>query len=268
MTTIGVVGYGVVGEAVTKGFKKRGFKVLVNEVQSENKPKISQSKGLLLKWCDFIFICVGTPPTSDGRMNDGYLIHTLNEFSDIDKANPREELPIFVIKSTILPGTAKALEEAYPRFRFAVNPEFLTQKHAERDFLNPDRIIVGASDDRVAFEVLHLYDSWSCARCVTSPIAAELIKHLSNAYLLTKIAFACEMQRLCQHYFIDDMDAVYKGVTSDHRIDKSHLNPLFGRIPFDSPCLPKDLLALIKALKDDGVDTSYLQGVFDGGVQL
>ena len=266
MTTIGVVGYGVVGKAVTEGFKQ-SFPVYVNDVNKKVYPYI-QPKKILLDNCDFIFICVGTPPDSHGRMNDGYLIHTLNEFSDILEANPRDKTPIFVIKSTILPGTTKALEEAYPRFRFAVNPEFLTAKSALKDFLNPDRIIVGASLDEVAMEVLHLYDSWSCARCVTSPIAAELIKHLSNAYLLTKIAFACEMQRLCQHYFIDDMDTVYKGVTSDHRVDKSHLNPLLGRIPFDSPCLPKDLLALLKALEDDGVDTSYLQGVFDGGVQL
>ena len=267
MTSIGVVGYGVVGKAVEQGFTRKGFDVDVNEVH-ENPRYLFRPKKFLFEHCDFIFICVGTPPDSHGRLNDGYLIHALNEFKDIHDKHETDKTPIFVIKSTILPGTTAALEEAYPRFKFAVNPEFLRAKTAAYDFLNPDRIVIGASDDEVAAEVLHLYDSWNCSRCVTTPTTAELIKHLSNAYLMSKIAFACEMQRLCQHYYIDDMYLVHKGVTGDRRIHPSHLNPLFGKISSDSPCLPKDLLALTKALEDDGVDASYLRCIFDGGVEL
>lgn len=267
MTIIGVVGYGVVGRAVAHGFRDKGFRVYVNEAYKTILPKNNHPKSELFDNCDFIFICVGTPPSSSGAMEDGYLLHVLNEFSDLDEAKPRVKLPIFVLKSTMIPGTTDGLEEIYPRFKLVVNPEFLRSTYAERDFLEPDRIIIGAADLEAGAEVLHLYDSWKCARCVTTPIAAELIKHLSNAFLMTKIAYACEIQRLCQHYNVDDREIVFNGITSDHRIHRSHLNPLPGKIKFNSPCLPKDLLALIKALEEDGVDTSFLQSVFDGGVQ-
>ena len=266
MTTIGVVGYGVVGKAVTQGFKEKGFKLYVNEAVLPTS-RICFPKRVLLNRCDVIFICVGTPDDSAGRMEDGYLLHALNEFADIDEASPLDKLPLFVIKSTVNPGTTVAFEESYPRFKFAVNPEFLRAGTAYADFMNPDRIVMGANDNSAKAAIWSLYESWDCLKIMTSTTTAELIKHLSNAYLMSKIAFACEMQRLCQHHHIDDMELVYKGVTSDHRIHPSHLSPMIGPIPFNSHCLPKDLLALIKALNDDDVDTSYLQALFDGGVE-
>jgi len=166
----------------------------------------------------------------------------------------------------VTPKTTKLLQLQYPRFKIAVNPEFLRVQSASKDFLDPDRIVIGAADEAVADKVAELYKKWTCPIIITSPTTAELIKYLSNAFLVAKVAYACEIMRLCKHYDVDMLE-VYRGVTFDNRIHPSHLNPLFGPITKDSHCLPKDLLALIKSLEDDELDTSFLQAVFNRGVQ-
>lgn len=267
MTTIGVVGYGTVGRAVSHGFIDRGFKVYVNEARKTVLPTDNYSKKYLLENCDVVFLCVPTPLMLNASIDLGYLIHVLNEFQDIVDTQKYVDLPLLVIKSTVMPGTTDGFDIKYPMFKFAVNPEFLRVQSASKDFLNPDRIIVGASATEDGATVLRLYDSWDCYKVVTTSTTAELIKCLSNAYLVMKVAFACEMQKLIQHFHASSY-FTFKGVTSDNRIQCSHLDPDLGRIPSDSPCLPKDLYALINSLNDDGVDTSFLQGIFYEGVQL
>jgi len=170
---IGVVGYGTVGRAVAHGFIDRGFKVYVNEVHEVALPKHNYSKKYLLEHCDVIFICVPTPGMPDGSINLGYVIHVLNEFHDfIRYQTDCDSSPIFVIKSTVTPTTTVNLEYKYPCFKFAVNPEFLRVQSASKDFLSPDRIVIGASKSIVGEEVAKLYQKWTCPVFLTTPTTA------------------------------------------------------------------------------------------------
>lgn len=255
---IGVVGYGTVGKAVADGFKKKGIEVYVNDIVLP----FSSSKKQLMEHCDYIFVCVQTPTNKYGTIGLAHVftaIEGLNYYSD--KNNP-----IIIIKSTIVPGTTEYLINKYPNLRIVVNPEFLRQDYALQDFLDPDRIVIGTSDPFLVPKLEKLYGSFDCPVYITLPTVAELVKYLSNAYLVSKVAFACEAQKICDRFNVD-AKKVMSLVYVDRRINRSHLKPSLGPIPKNSPCLPKDLQSLISHLESKGYVSKFLKAIYKGGVE-
>ena len=128
---IGIIGVGYVGNAAKKGFESKGF-----AVKSYDKYKDSDSFEDVAD-CEVIFVCVPTPPAETGQIDLSIMDEVMARIAD--KTTTRK---IVVIKSTVIPGTAKKYAKQYSHLRVISNPEFLDAVNAERDFLNPDKIII------------------------------------------------------------------------------------------------------------------------------
>ncbi len=255
---LGVVGFGNVGKAVYNGLIQY-HDVWVNDTQPL--PNIKNYPiWVLAQACDAIFICVPTPKTPEGSAD------LKNVHQVVANLNADNCKGLIIIKSTVPPGTTDHLRDTYKNLRFACNPDFLRENHANEDFIAPNRIIYGAYDVSDFVTVEKIYRKWTCAKLECTPTEAELIKHLSNAFLTMKVAFACETASICNFYNAASL-VVASGVSFDKRIGPSHLNPLLGKIKWNSPCLPKDLSALIAALENEGYESRFLKTILETGVE-
>ncbi|HEX2736220.1 MAG TPA: UDP-glucose/GDP-mannose dehydrogenase family protein [Polyangiaceae bacterium] len=198
------------------------------------------------------FIAVGTPPQEDGSAD---LSAVLGVAKAIAQA-ARHEL-VVVLKSTVPVGTNERVTQVVTqhsthKIMVASNPEFLKEGDAINDFLKPDRIVVGARDER-AFELLtRLYSPFNRQRNrlhKMDPKSAEIVKYASNAMLATKISFMNEIAMLCDAAG-GDVERVRIAVGADRRIGYEFLYPGLG---FGGSCFPKDLRALVRTGADHGL---------------
>lgn len=245
---IGVVGYGVVGQAITEGFREHGHMVFTNDLPSSN--HTCYPKEVLMNDCDLIFICVPTPTLPSGMIDLTAINQVARDFFELSASqSPNKTVPPLVIKSTVLPGTCQRLNCQYaPLLRFSSNPEFMTANNALQDFLEPDRTIVGTDFPEMEKLFMELYKDFPGHLLMMSSTAAELAKYMSNIFLVHKVAFALTMGKCADLYRVNS-DLLFYAVGSDKRIGPSHLNPKKGKIPRDSPCLPKDLQAFLTEMK-------------------
>lgn len=215
---------------------------------------------------DAIFICVGTPPAEDGSTD---LKHIEAAAHDIGKALlKKEEYAIVIVKSTVPPKTTESLIPILEKesgkkcggdFGIAMNPEFLREGNAIHDFMNPDRIVVGAIDNK-SYDILHnLYAKFKCPILRVDLRTAEMIKYASNAFLATKISFANEIGNVCKQFGIDVYD-VMGAIGMDRRIGRAFLNAGIG---YGGSCFPKDVNSLIYTAKKSGVQPKLLESVIE-----
>ena len=203
---------------------------------------------------DFIYLCVPTPMAADGGTDLGYLRTAASEIGPSLRPGA-----VVVIKSTTPPGTTRMLERALGRDDVAVasNPEFLRQGSAVHDFLNPDRIVVGAADAGVTERVSGLYSELDAPILITDPASAETMKYAANAFLATKLSFTNAIAALCEAVGADVND-VLAGMGYDPRIGRDYLEPGPG---WGGSCLPKDTSSLIAAASTAGYDFELLRSV-------
>ncbi|MEM3974891.1 MAG: UDP-glucose/GDP-mannose dehydrogenase family protein, partial [Ignisphaera sp.] len=288
---ITIVGAGYVGLAVGMGFVLLGNEVVFVDVNDDIIRKINASeppvyeKGLedlmrnnrgryraerslahAIADSDIAFLTVNTPSREDGSVDLRYLIEASVELGkalkDIDR------FYVVVVKSTVPPGTTESvvkpiLEEysgkkAFRDFGLAVNPEFLREGTAIKDFLNPDRIVIGVNDERTRDILEELYSPIPAPKLVVDLKTAEMIKYVSNAFLATKISFANEIGNLCKKLGIDSWK-VFEGVGLDHRIGPHLLKPGLG---WGGSCLPKDVRTLINLFRQNGEEPLILEAVY------
>lgn len=272
---IGVIGYGVVGNAVTKGLRYHGHKVYVNTLEMpDSELERNYDKATLIKECAVIFICVPTPPlprdhpAGFGACDLSTVYQVFNEawetWGHLSMEEEGVHTPVFAIKSTVLPGTVDTLMHGYPLV--CSNPEFLRARSALDDFLHPDRIIIGTTKGEVASKMRDVYKDFDTEIIVLKPAEAELVKYLSNAFLVSKVAFAVEASVIIKSLNVDPVK-VMQTVGLDARIGGSHLSPFPGRIHFNDPCLPKDLLALIRQIEKSGLDATHIKSIYRHGVK-
>ena len=211
---------------------------------------------------ELIFICVGTPPTSDGSADLIAVMAVTDALADaIDHSC------IVVVKSTVPIGTTQLVKErirtkARSDFDIANNPEFLREGLAIDDFNRPDRVIVGVERKEVGDVFRELYRPFLRAgnpMIVTDPRTSEMIKYVSNAMLATKISFINEMANLCEAVGAD-IDQLRLGVCSDKRIGVEFMFPGIG---YGGSCLPKDIPALIHTGEESGVNCRLLKMVHE-----
>lgn len=248
---IGIVGAGLVGLTMAEGLTSKGHTIFLNDKVQE---KSRFNKEELVLECEIIFICVDTP-TDDRGCNLENVYNAFNELHMCIAQATKQGLepPVIAIKSTVIPGTVDTLHAMYPYV--CSNPEFMREKHALLDFLTPNRIIVGSHSDVVFKRMKELYSDFYAPLLLTSPKVAETVKYLSNAYLISKVAFAMQSAVLCDALGLD-ADEVMLYVGMDPRIGASHLKPSLGKIPVDTPCLSKDLLALVTQMNKSKVDAT------------
>jgi UDPglucose 6-dehydrogenase len=191
-----------------------------------------------------IFIAVGTPPLPDGSADLTYVRQVAESIAD--HANGYK---VVVTKSTVPTGTGKMIEEILKgsngRHEFSVvsNPEFLREGSAISDFLRPDRVVIGARDEKAIAVMREVYSPLYLIETpfiVTDVESAEMIKYASNGFLSVKISFINEIARLCELVGADVHD-VAKGMGLDKRIGPKFLHPGPG---FGGSCFPKDTHAV------------------------
>ncbi len=215
-----------------------------------------------IKTSDAVFIAVGTPTADDGSTNLKYF------YSAIDQIIPLiTEETILVIKSTVPVGTAEdakkyILNKFNKKIALVNNPEFLKEGAAIRDFMSPDRVIIGASDDWAAKKIAELYEPFFAQGYrvyFMSNLSAEMTKYAANCFLATKVSFINEIARLCDKTGAN-IDEVRQGITTDIRIGTHFLYPSPG---FGGSCFPKDLRALVHTAKQHDSPLLIVESVIE-----
>lgn len=214
---------------------------------------------------DVVFSAVGTPPDEDGSADLKYVLAVARTIGqNINKYT------VIVTKSTVPVGTAAKVkatiqEELNRRgvnieFDVASNPEFLKEGAAIKDFMSPDRVVVGVESERARKIMTRLYKPFMLVndRMIFTDIpSAEMIKYAANAMLATRISFMNDIANLCELVGAD-VNMVRKGIGSDNRIGKKFLYPGCG---YGGSCFPKDVKALIKTAEKAGYSMRVLKAV-------
>ncbi len=207
---------------------------------------------------DLIFLCLPTPERPDGRADLSF-IHTVID----ELGNSVGEGSLFVIKSTVPPGTVASLRKRLADLGSSAgivsHPEFLREGKAVDDFMEPDRIVVGAYDRADADRVASLYRSLDTEVVVTDPTSAEMIKYASNSYLAARLTFVNTLANVCEAVGADVLDVI-QGMGLDHRIGPHFLQPGPG---YGGSCFPKDTAALIGVAEDAGYEFDLLKAVIE-----
>ncbi|HLG50965.1 MAG TPA: UDP-glucose/GDP-mannose dehydrogenase family protein [Chloroflexota bacterium] len=210
---------------------------------------------------EFAFIAVDTPPDLDGGAD---LLHLREAAASIARAMRR---PLIVVnKSTVPVGAGDLVADIIARQRvvdvpFSVvsNPEFLREGTAIHDCLNPDRIILGATDRAAAERVARLYQALKAPILITDLHTAEMIKYASNSFLATKISFINEIAAICEKLGAD-VKVVAQGMGLDRRIGPAFLEAGLG---WGGSCFPKDVRALEYMAAANGCHPQLLRAVMD-----
>ncbi len=212
-----------------------------------------------IAFSDIIFISVGTPQNQDGSAD-------LSQVEEVARtvATHMESYKLLVEKSTVPVNTHKLIKKTIQRnakrevdFDVASNPEFLREGSALKDFLEPDRVVVGVESERAKDIFKEIYKDIRAPIIFTDPATAELIKHASNSFLAMKISFINMIADLCEKTGAD-VKLVADGMGYDKRIGRSFLNAGIG---WGGSCFPKDVKAFIKIAESYGVDFSLLKEV-------
>ena len=195
-----------------------------------------------------------TPQGDDGSADLSYIEAAAREISP---HLPYES--VVVNKSTVPVGSARVVERVLdrPDVKVVSNPEFLREGSAVQDFLKPDRIVVGSTDQSAAIKVSSLYLGVAAPVIVTDPASAETIKYAANAFLATKLSFVNAVAAICEGVGADVNDVVL-GLGYDKRIGQDFLRPGPG---WGGSCFPKDTRALLKIATDAGYSFDLLEGV-------
>lgn len=291
---IAIVGTGYVGLVSGACFAEMGVEVTCVDIDQEKIDKLQQGiipiyepgleemvvrnyrEGRLrftteLKSClndvEAVFCAVGTPPDEDGSADLTYVLNVAHEVGTY-----MEKYLTVVTKSTVPVGTARkvkaAIREELDRrgldieFDVASNPEFLKEGAAVKDFMSPDRVVVGVESQRAKDLMTRLYSPFMLNNfrvIFTDVPSAEMIKYAANSMLATRISFMNDIANLCELVGAD-VNMVRKGIGSDSRIGSKFLYPGCG---YGGSCFPKDVKALIKTAEQKGYKMRVLEAVED-----
>jgi UDPglucose 6-dehydrogenase len=213
-----------------------------------------------IEGAELIFLALPTPPGADGQADLKYILNVADELGPL-----LNQYVVIVDKSTVPVGTADLVREriakhATVEFSVVSNPEFLREGFAVTDFMKPDRIVIGASDQRAVKVMESLYKPFvrqGNPILVMDEKSAELTKYASNAFLATKITFMNEIANFCERVGAN-VDAVRLGMGADERIGKRFLFPGMG---YGGSCFPKDVQALYHSGAMEGFQFQLLDAV-------
>ena len=255
--TVGVIGNGFVGETIAFAFSPTS-EVKVYDV---NPLKTTHTLNEVMEQ-EFIFICLPTPMSTDGSQDLSFIENFFESVS------PNEET-IFIIKSTVLPGTTNQLIEKYG-YNIIFSPEFLTERTAKLDMLTQARIIFGG-DEKLTKKVEVLFNDRFMNRHIIhmDSKTAEFVKYMNNTFFATKVSLMNEYYRLATNIGIDWDKALY-GFASDGRIGDSHLHVPGpdGKLGFGGTCFPKDINALITMSNDAGCSMNILESAWKTNLEV
>jgi UDPglucose 6-dehydrogenase len=279
---IGVFGAGWVGLVTGGCFAELGHEVIVRDVLAEriealnagrlpfhepDLPEVLAGNRDRIRYtldaeelasADVLFVCVQTPPTYSGDADLSYVWTALDDL-------PRDERRrILVMKSTVPVGTGEKVRAALEargltNVGYVSNPEFLSEGRAVRDFMDPDRIVIGAFAEEDGVAVEGLYSGIEAPVVRTDVASAEMIKLAANAFLMTRISFINEIANVCETVGADVVE-VASGIGLDHRLGPHFLRAGIG---YGGSCFPKDSLALKQLASNSGYHFQLLAAVIE-----
>ena len=243
-----------------------GLEAMVKRNFENNTLSFSTNLSEHLNKCDIAFIAVGTPMGDDGSADLKYVLQVAREIGQ------HMSTPLIVVdKSTVPVGTADKVraainEELEKRdvdisFDVVSNPEFLKEGDAIKDFMKPDRVVIGSDNEETTEKMRALYSPFfrsGSARLITMDVrSAEMTKYVANAMLATKISFMNEVANICELVGADVND-VRIGIGSDSRIGYSFIYPGSG---YGGSCFPKDVKALHRTASENGYNAILIGAV-------
>src|SRR5690349_7119247 len=279
---IGVIGTGYVGLVTAAGFAELGNEVWcididakkirgleegripiwepgLEELVAKNRGRMHFSTDIAdaLEHARLLFVAVGTPPTYSGDAD-------LSAVYSVVDAMPASDRHALVMKSTVPCGTGDHIKRRFREtgkegFRYVSCPEFLKEGSAVKDFLEPDRVVVGDDGDWAGQAVLELYASLEAPLVRTDIRSAEMIKLASNAFLATKISFINEIANVCDETGAD-VTEVARGMGLDARIGPKFLRAGIG---FGGSCFRRDVTALKQLAGNSGYHFQLLNAVIE-----
>jgi len=271
LTKIGIIGRGFVGSAVEFGFSAQTGCDAEVRIYDVDPTKSLNSLSETVNESKFIFLSVPTPAKEDGSV---CLDIVYEAVESIDKCNESRD-NVILLRSTVVPGTTRKLQEKYSNLSIVFNPEFLTERSAKYDFINQSRFIIGGSGkaaNHAAKEVSKLFQ-WRFGESVpiilTNYETAELIKYMNNCFFATKVSFLNEMKLIADKCGVD-WEMALDGFVRDGRVGHSHMNipGPDGKLGFGGSCFPKDIQAIINFGESLGLDMDTLNGVWETNLKV
>ncbi len=277
--TVGVIGVGWVGLVTAACFAELGHRVIARDIVQEKVDSLSRGEvaihepGLedllhrnaeritfttdmdeLLQGARLLFVCVDTPPTYSGDADLSRVRSVVQELSE-------DGDHVLIMKSTVPAGTGESIRRDMPNLSYVSCPEFLKEGTAVKDFMNPDRVVVGADPgyEEAADAVERLYRPLGGEILRTDVASAEMIKLASNAFLATKISFINEIANVCEEVGAD-VGQVARGMGLDERIGTAFLRAGIG---YGGSCFPKDVSALKMLAGNTGYHFQLLTAVIE-----
>ena len=283
MSKVGIFGAGWVGVVTAAGFAELGHELVVRDILPEKIAALSEGRlpfhepGLaeLIEKnrerltfttdaaeaaadADFLYVCVGTPSTYAG---DADLSAVWSVLDDLPELSAR---PVLVVKSTVPVGTGEKIRAALDargldQVGYASNPEFLAEGTAVRDFMSPDRIVIGAFEPSDGDRVEELHEKLDVPVVRADVASAEMIKLAANAALMTRISFINEIANVSELVGAD-VQEVARGIGLDHRLGPHFLRAGIG---YGGSCFPKDASALKQLASNSGYHFQLLSAVIE-----
>ena len=273
MMNISVIGAGYVGLITGIGFAKLNHQVSIVDLNddliknlNENRPPFYEPELVdylndsnirnnlffstsyqksINENTDIVFVCVQTPTDPDtGKTKTDYISSALTELKKIESFD-------FIIcikstiKATLVEKISNEIDLDYKKIIF--NPEFLREGSAFYDFFNPDRIVIGGSDQKGLNQCTELYESFDCEKIITDSNSSQMIKYLSNTYLAMRLSFVNETYRLVSE-FNGNPEEVLNAIGKDKRIGNDYFRPSPG---WGGSCFPKDVKEVISSFQMD-----------------
>jgi UDPglucose 6-dehydrogenase len=279
---IGVIGTGYVGLVTAAGFAELGSDVWCIDIDAEKIARLQRGEipiyepgleelvasnrermhfstdiGDALEQARLLFVAVGTPPTYSGDAD-------LSAVHAVVNSMPASDRHALVMKSTVPVGTGRSIKRVFREqgkegFRYVSCPEFLKEGTAVKDFLQPDRVVIGDDGDWAGDAVAALYAPLDAPLVRTDIASAEMVKLASNAFLATKISFINEIANVCEETGADVIE-VARGMGLDDRIGDKFLQAGLG---FGGSCFPKDVTALKQLAGNSGYHFQLLNAVIE-----
>jgi len=279
---IGIFGAGWVGLVTGACFADLGHEVVIRDIVSEriealrggrvpfhepgveellarNRERLSFTVDAAdLGDCELLFVCVGTPPTYSGDADLTAVWHV------VDELPVPEERTLLVMKSTVPVGTGEKVRAALDsrglaHVGYVSNPEFLAEGNAVKDFMEPDRVVIGSFTQADGEVVASLYEPLGAPIVRTDVASAEMIKLAANAFLMTRISFINEIANVCEATGADVVK-VAEGIGLDHRLGPHFLRAGIG---WGGSCFPKDGVALKQLASNSGYHFQLLSAVIE-----
>lgn len=245
---VGIIGNGFVGNAQAFAFSPVAD-IRIYDIDP-NKSTHTEEE---VNECDFIFVCVPTPMAKDSSQDTSYI-------EEVFKRATRG--PIYIIKSTVLPGTTQLLQKKYKDLNIVFNPEFLTERTSKLDTMTQARIILGGDPGYIE-QLIKLYEQRFVSTNIiqTDPTTAELIKYMNNTFFATKVSIMNEFKQIAGAIGADWRQAL-NGFAADGRVADSHLHVPGpdGKLGYGGTCFPKDVNALVSFAKKLNINLNTISG--------